>query len=113
MAEKKTITRKVISPSKKDSLEVKAPVKEAEKVVEENEAESKTAVKSTKRVCYFCQSKTNPSYTDMNVLKRFVTDRAKIVAKAKSNLCSKHQRFVTKQIKYARHLALLPFTPKV
>lgn len=67
----------------------------------------------TKKVCSFCQSKTNPSYTDLVVLRRFLTDRAKIVARAKSGLCSRHQRLVTRQIKYARHLALLPFTPKV
>ena len=71
-----------------------------------------------KRVCFFCQSKKgtvtdNPSYTDISVLRRFTTDRAKIMSRAKNGLCSKHQRAVTKQIKYARHLSLLPFVPKV
>ena len=63
--------------------------------------------------CQFCQSKLNPSYTDVVSLRRFLTDRAKIVPKARTFLCSKHQRFVTREIKYARHLALLPFTPQV
>lgn len=63
--------------------------------------------------CFFCQSKTSPSYTDISVLRRFTTDRVKIVPRVKNNLCSKHQRAITKQIKYARHLSLLPFTPKV
>lgn len=67
----------------------------------------------SKKVCLFCQSKTSPSYTDLVTLRRYLTDRVKIVPKLKSNLCSKHQRRVTKQIKYARHLSLLPFTPKV
>ncbi|MDD5416083.1 MAG: 30S ribosomal protein S18 [Candidatus Daviesbacteria bacterium] len=86
-------------------------VKEGEEVKQPSEELQKAG--RPKRACLFCQSKTNPSYTDTNVLRRFVTDRAKIVPKLKSNLCSKHQRIATKQIKYARHLALFPFTPKV
>jgi len=66
-----------------------------------------------KRVCLFCQNETNPTYTDLAILRRFLTDRAKIVAKERSGVCSKHQRAVAKNIKYARHLALLPFVPKV
>lgn len=101
MAEKK-ITRKVISKL----------TKKAEEVVEPSEEEPQKVVR-TKKVCFFCQSKTRPSYADTSTLRRFTTDRAKIVAKLKSNLCSKHQRAVTREIKYARHLSLLPFTPKV
>ena len=67
----------------------------------------------TKRVCIFCQNKSTPTYTDLVTLKRFITDRAKIVSKERNGLCSKHQRGVSKNIKYARHLALLPFVPKV
>lgn len=105
MAEKK-ITRKVISK--------RTAEKEAE-VVEPAEAETAEVQKEVrvKRVCHFCQNKINPSYTDTGTLRRFMTDRAKIVSKAKSGLCSKHQRGVSREIKYARHLSLLPFTPKV
>ena len=74
--------------------------------------ESGTKTRS-KRACAFCQGKSNPSYTDLSALRRFLTDRAKIVAKERSGVCSKHQRQVAKNIKYARHLALLPFVPKV
>lgn len=102
MAEKK-ITRKVISKAQVSS-ENKKPELETEEL-------SKTA--RPKKACFFCQSKTNPSYIDTTVLRRFLTDRAKITPKAKSSICSKHQRQLTRQIKYARHLALLPFTPKV
>lgn len=63
--------------------------------------------------CAFCQSKTSPSYTDIASLKRFISDRAKIVSRLRSGTCAKHQRFLSKNIKYARHLSLLPFTPKV
>lgn len=106
MANKK-ITRKVISKP----VAQKQP-SHAESKTEETAAEETKQIR-TKRACFFCQSKTSPSYTDIAVLRRFTTDRAKIVPRAKSNLCSKHQREITKQIKYARFLALLPFVPKV
>lgn len=104
---KKIITRKVITPvSKKETVAKQAPVKP---VVEEGPSKEVR----TKRVCFFCQNKTNPSYTDLTSLRRLLTDRAKIVAKERSGVCSKHQRAVAKNIKYARHLALLPFVPKI
>lgn len=105
MVEKKTI-RKVISGKVEKKL-----VKETESV-EVAVPEKNTNVK-TKKSCFFCQSKTIPTYTDIATLKRFVTDRSKITPRAKTYLCSKHQRAVTRNIKYARHLSLLSFTPKV
>lgn len=111
MAEKRKITihpsfggKKVISKQSVEKVE-------AEKQDQTTDDSPKTA--KSKRVCFFCQNKNLPSYTDMATLRRYLTDRAKIVPKLKSNLCSKHQRRVTKQIKYARHLSLLPFTPSV
>lgn len=63
----------------------------------------------TKKVCSFCESKTMPVYTDSAALKRFLSDRGKILPKLRSGLCSKHQKRVATEIKHARHLALLPF----
>ncbi len=105
MAEKKKITKKVIS--KVSSAPVLKETEKEEKI----EIDQNTA--RPKKTCFFCQNKTIPSYSDIVTLKRFTTDRAKIVPKLRSSLCSKHQRFATRQIKYARHLSLLPFTPKV
>lgn len=105
MTEKK-ITRKVITKVK--TAKIEPAVKQEVKPVEE-----KQYINRSRKTCQFCQSKTTPCYTDMATLRRFTTDRAKILPKLKSNLCSKHQRVVTKHIKYARHLAILPFTPKV
>ncbi len=102
MAEKK-ITRKVIS---------RTPAKETAVSSEQPEADRKSVAR-VKKVCFFCQNKTNPSYTDIVVLRRFTSDRAKIVSRAKNGLCSKHQRAVGRHIKYARHLSLLPFVPAV
>ena len=59
--------------------------------------------------CYFCESGKTPLYTDSATLKKYTSDRARIQPKLRTGLCSKHQRALTKNIKYARHLALLPF----
>lgn len=107
----KKIVRKVISSQEAPSKEVVASPEKAEVVVAV-ETDQKSEVRS-KKVCFFCQSKTSPTYTDIVSLRRFTTDRAKIVPKAKSGICSKHQRAVTRNIKYARHLSLLPFVPAV
>lgn len=107
MPEKK-VTRKIISKGK-SLLITRTPVKKDEPLKEESyEREARP-----KRFCLFCKHKITPTYTDIATLRRFLTDRAKIVAKQRSGVCSKHQRAVAKNIKYARHLALLPFTPKV
>lgn len=104
MAEKKKIIKKVISKTlapKVEEQEVKEEISEQPKEVR------------AKKSCLFCQSKKAPTYTDIVTLKRFLTDRSKILPKQRSGVCSKHQRVVAKNIKYARHLALLPFVPKV
>lgn len=118
MAEKKIsakITRKITPVGKVAVLAKPVPVIEKEVVKEKiaevtEEAEVRGKLKKT---CFFCHSKTNPSYTDLANLRRFLTDRAKIVAKERSGVCAKHQRQVARNIKYARHLSLLPFVPKV
>lgn len=67
----------------------------------------------TKRVCYFCESAKEPTYTDSVTLRKFMNDRTRIVSHLRSGVCSKHQRHLTKEIKRARHLALLPFIPSI
>lgn len=96
------ITRKVIT---------RVPVKE-EKVLPAADEEP-TREARPKRYCLFCKNKIVPTYMDIATLRRFLTDRAKIYPKQRSGACAKHQRAIAKNIKYARHLALLPFTPKV
>ncbi|MCX7955618.1 MAG: 30S ribosomal protein S18 [Patescibacteria group bacterium] len=59
--------------------------------------------------CFFCQYKTNPSYKDIENLEKFLSSRKKILGRDKTGICAKHQRMLTKQIKYARFLALLPY----
>jgi small subunit ribosomal protein S18 len=63
--------------------------------------------------CYFCTEKKEPVFSDVATLNRFITDRAKIMPMLRTGLCAKHQKRITKEIKHARHLALLPFIVKV
>jgi small subunit ribosomal protein S18 len=60
--------------------------------------------------CFFCSEKKEPDFSDTQTLNRFISDRAKIIPRLRSGICAKHQKRLTKAIKNARHLALLPFT---
>ena len=63
-----------------------------------------------KKVCYFCSNKISTvDYKDTQVLRRFMSPHAKILAHARTGSCPKHQRMVTTALKRARHMALLPF----
>lgn len=66
-----------------------------------------------RKKCAFCEGDKVPTYTDSVVLKRFLSDRARILPASRSGVCSKHQRKLTREIKRARHLSLLPFEPSV
>lgn len=59
--------------------------------------------------CFFCKYQVEPSFKDIENLAKFITPRKKILNRDKSNLCARHQRKLTKQVKYARYLALLPY----
>ncbi len=60
--------------------------------------------------CFFCKYMMEPDYKDVENLEKFLTPRKKIVSREKSGVCAKHQRTLSKQVKYARYLALVPFT---
>ncbi len=64
-----------------------------------------------KRVCDFCSNKNAViDYKDVNRLKKFVSERGKILPRRVSGNCAKHQRAVTVAIKRSRHVALLAYT---
>ncbi len=63
--------------------------------------------------CFFCEQKTVPDYKEVDVLKKFISDRGKIMSRDRTGICAKHQRRLAVAIKRARHLALLPFVIKV
>ncbi|MFP4661791.1 MAG: 30S ribosomal protein S18 [Halanaerobiales bacterium] len=60
--------------------------------------------------CFFCANKEKEiDYKDIRTLQRFVTDRGKIVPRRITGTCAKHQRAITREIKRARAIALLPY----
>jgi len=64
-----------------------------------------------KKVCQFCADKTEIiDYKDVEKLKKYITDRGKILPKRITGTCAVHQRDVTRAIKRARIVALLPYT---
>ena len=67
--------------------------------------------KPRRKVCSFCVDKVDHiDYKDAAKLRRFTTERGKILPRRISVNCAKHQRQVTLAIKRARNIALLPFT---
>ena len=69
-------------------------------------------VRRRKKVCVFCADKTNAGidYKDVNKLKRYVSERGKILPRRITGNCAKHQRSLTVAVKRARHVALMPYT---
>lgn len=66
--------------------------------------------KRRKKVCYFTQNKvTKIDWKDAELLRKFVTDRGKILPRRVTGTCAKWQRRLAVAIKRARHMALLPF----
>lgn len=64
-----------------------------------------------RKVCAFCVDKADQiDYKDVAKLRRFTTERGKILPRRISGVCAKHQRKLTLAIKRARAIALLPFT---
>ena len=67
--------------------------------------------KGRKKVCSFCVDKIDTiDYKDVAKLRRFISERAKILPRRVTGTCARHQRELTVAIKRARHLALLPFS---
>lgn len=63
-----------------------------------------------KKVCAFCQSKVeNIDYKDVATLKKYVTEKGKILPRRMTGVCAKHQRVLATAIKRARITDLLPF----
>ena len=62
-----------------------------------------------KKVCVFCGKDNIINYKDVTKLKRFISERGKILPRRITGNCAKHQRALTVAIKRARHLALLPY----
>ncbi|MCR5733889.1 MAG: 30S ribosomal protein S18 [Lachnospiraceae bacterium] len=63
-----------------------------------------------KKVCVFCGKEKNIDYKDVALLRKYVSERGKILPRRITGNCAKHQRELTVAIKRARHVALMPYT---
>ena len=63
-----------------------------------------------KKVCQFCADKTERiDYKDVEKLRKYITERGKILPRRITGNCAKHQRALTVAIKRARHISLMPY----
>ncbi len=62
-----------------------------------------------KKVCTFCGKTEELSYKDVSTLRKYISERGKILPRRITGTCAKHQRAVTLAVKRARHLAILPY----
>ena len=74
------------------------------------EARKNSPYYARRKVCRFCADKElEISYRNVELLREFMTDRAKILPRRITGVCARHQRMLKRAIKRARILALLPF----
>lgn len=67
-----------------------------------------------RKVCSFCLDKGNTiDYKEVAKLRRYLSERGKILPRRMTGTCARHQRRLTVALKRARHIALLPFTSDV
>ena len=72
---------------------------------------NRTNRKSRKKVCAFCVDKVEEiDYKDVQKLRKFTSDRAKILPRIVTGTCARHQRELTTAIKRARQVALMAYT---
>mgnify|MGYP002602938653 CR=1 FL=1 len=79
-------------------------------MAEEKRVERPRVKRSKRKVCAFCVDKVDYiDYKDVAKLRRYVTERAKILPRRITGNCAKHQRALTVAIKRARHISLMPY----
>lgn len=66
-----------------------------------------------KKDCVFCKNDVEIDYKNLELLTRYVSSRGKILSRRISGNCAKHQRKVSREIKRARFLNLIPYTGRV
>ncbi len=62
-----------------------------------------------KKVCLMCTGKTF-NYKDVDILKKYINERGKILPRRVTGNCARHQRYMAREIKRARAIGLLPYT---
>ena len=59
--------------------------------------------------CPLCLEDIRVDYKDVSLLKKYVSERGKIMGRARTGVCASHQRQITRGVKQARYMALMPF----
>ncbi|PKK39850.1 SSU ribosomal protein S18p, SSU ribosomal protein S18p, zinc-dependent [Clostridiaceae bacterium JG1575] len=98
-----------ISPNKENSTESRSGGQREER--REYRRTNPRVRRSRRKVCQFCVDHVDTiDYKDVPKLRKYITERGKILPRRISGTCAKHQRVLTEAIKRARNIALLPFT---
>ncbi len=66
-------------------------------------------IRRRRKVCVFCGKDNVIDYKDAAKLKKYISERGKILPRRVTGTCAKHQRAITVAVKRARHIALLPY----
>ncbi len=83
----------------------------ADRNAKKNSKSDKSFRRPRKKVCNFCVERVEEiDYKDVEKLRKYVSDKGKILPRRVTGTCAKHQRKVTDAIQRARHIALLPYT---
>ena len=70
--------------------------------------------RSSRKVCQFCVEKTDwIDYKEVGKLRRFISERGKILPRRLTGTCARHQRSLTDALERARQIALLPYTSDI
>lgn len=95
-----------------EEVEAEAPAAPAEgdaKEAREPRAKKNFKKANFKKVCLFCQEKSEINYKDVAKLRKFISEGGKILPRRMTGTCARHQREIAVAIKRARVAALLPF----
>ncbi|MBI3888131.1 30S ribosomal protein S18 [Candidatus Microgenomates bacterium] len=65
--------------------------------------------KPVKKNCPYCKEEREPDYKNHSELRKYMSERGRILGRARTGICAKHQRRVDQQIKRARYIGYLPF----
>lgn len=74
---------------------------------------AKRKIRRSTEPCHFDVRKSEPDYKDIETLSKFMSSKARILPRIMTGICQKHQRKLSRAIKRARHLALLPYVSQV
>ncbi|MBN1162728.1 30S ribosomal protein S18 [Patescibacteria group bacterium] len=62
--------------------------------------------------CYFTKTGTEPDYKEVLTLRRFISERGKILPQKQTGLSARYQRMLSREVKKARYMGLLPYTDR-